>query len=54
MDKATAVKLQVMKITAMLLTEPTDIAIIAIIAIFISNHVILLCGHVQHTSVLNL
>jgi hypothetical protein len=37
LDIATIIKLQVMKITAMLLAEPTDIAIIAS---FISNLVL--------------
>jgi hypothetical protein len=41
---ATVIKLQVMKIIAMLLTQPTDIAIIAS---FISNQIV--CSYIQHT-----
>jgi hypothetical protein len=43
---ATVIKLQVMKIIAMLLTQPTDIVIIAS---FISNQIVLLCSYIQHT-----
>jgi hypothetical protein len=46
LDIATVVKLQIMKINTILLTEPV---FMALIASFISNHVVLLCSHVQHT-----
>jgi hypothetical protein len=46
LDTATIIKLQVMKITAMLLAQPTDMAIISS---FIFNQIVLLCSRIQHT-----
>jgi hypothetical protein len=46
LNMATIIKLQIMKINTILLTEPV---FMALIASFISNHVVLLCSHVQHT-----
>jgi hypothetical protein len=45
LDTTTIIKLQVMKITAMLLAQPTDMAIISS---FIFNQIVLLCSRIQH------
>ena len=44
LDIATNIKLQVMKITAMLLAQPTDMAIISS---FIFNQILLLASRIQ-------
>jgi hypothetical protein len=44
LDTTTIIKLQVMKITAMLLAQPTDMAIISS---FIFNQIVLLCSRIQ-------
>jgi hypothetical protein len=46
LDIATIIKLQAMKITVMLLSQPTDMAIISS---FIFNQIVLLCSRIQHT-----
>jgi hypothetical protein len=46
LDMVTVVELQIMKINTILSTEPV---FMAVIASFISNHVVLLCSYVQHT-----
>ena len=45
LDTTTIIKLQVMKITVMLLAQPTDMAIISS---FIFNQIVLLCSRIQH------
>ena len=46
LNKATIIKLQIMKITANLLAQPTDMAIVSS---FIFNQIVLLCSRIQHT-----
>jgi hypothetical protein len=46
LDIATIIELQAMKITVMLLAQPTDMAIISS---FVFNQIVLLCSRIQHT-----
>jgi hypothetical protein len=46
LDIATIIKLQAMKITEMLLAQPTNMAIVSS---FIFNQIVLLCSRIQHT-----